>query len=130
MAQFDHISIYYSSMTGSHYINCACSRWDQQDKNLILETWLTKSQLQTLQTNTNPGAVAEMYNILTDVAVYHDMTWNGTNTIMVSSNNNYQLSNVKSNKVLYVKNMADSPIEGDKGWINVKIDCVISGGGV
>ena len=47
--------IYYGSLAGEDYIECNCSRWDQSDYNIIIETWLTKADLNTLRKKLNRG---------------------------------------------------------------------------
>jgi hypothetical protein len=39
------------------------------------------------------------------------------------------LYKTRKDTLIYVKNINDSPIEGDSGWINVKIEGTISGSG-
>jgi hypothetical protein len=122
------LRVYYSSLSSPHYVDCKCSRWDISDYSLTFETWLTKSQLQTLRNNITPGAVGELYTILGKPR-YYDKTWNGENTIKLvpNINNDSTLKSMREEKIIYVKNISDSPIAGTSGYINVKIEGYISG---
>lgn len=124
----DDLRIYYSSMADPYYIEGRCARWDVSDYTLTMETWLTKSQLQTLRANIVPGATEELYAILGQ-PYYYDMTWSGRNTIMISSCTNLtsNLKNMRTTKLVFVKDITDSPIPGASGYINVKIEGYISG---
>ena len=125
MTSIDNIII---RKDGVFDISCKCSRWDSQEYSLILETWLKKTDLQTLQNNTKPGAVGELYKIL-DRPVYYDKTWEGLNTLIfepnISSSSN--LKNMRDRTVIYPKNITSTPIPGDSGWLEVKIESYISG---
>ena len=121
------LDIYYSSLTGDHFINCKDSRWTTDNYSITIETWLNKTQLQTLQNNTVPGATKEVYKII-DEPHWFDTTWKGENTLYMVPRTSHE-SNLKymhSPKVCYVKNISSSPIAGQSGYINVKIECMIS----
>jgi len=120
--------IYYNSLTGDDFICCECSRWDVQDYSMIIETWLTKSQLQTIMNNITPGATDELYKIL-GKPKYYDATWQGENTLKFSPQINYnkRLANMRQERIGYVKNFTSTPIEGNSGYLNVKFECFISG---
>jgi hypothetical protein len=122
------LKIYYSSLTGNDFICCNCSRWDTQDYNIVIETLLTKSQLQTLRNNITPGATGELYQVL-GKPHYYDQTWNGENTLKLHPNqaNISTLPAMREEKLIYVKNLVTNPIEGSSGLINVKIEGYISG---
>jgi len=116
-------------ITGSTYsINCWCSRWDVQNYNVIVETWMNKTELQTLRANITPQAVGELYTILGRPR-YYDATWQGENTIKLSPNTDFQLSNMRNDTLIYVKNISDTPEKGHSGWLNVKIEGMVSGTG-
>jgi len=121
--------IYYDSLN-IDYIDCKCSRWDVDNYNIVLETWLTKSQLQTLRDNIRPGATDELYKLL-GRPKYVDKTWTGDNTLRIVPNpaGSSTLNKMRNEKLIFVKNISDSPIKGDSGWINVKIEGYISGMG-
>jgi len=120
------LRIYYSSMAGDHYMDCKCSRWDVDGYSLIVETWLKKSNLQELRNHIAPNAVDELYEIL-GVKHYFDITWQGANTLMLSPIAGSQLDLMRGqNKVVFVKSITDNCLPGTSGWINVKLECLLS----
>ena len=125
------LTIYYSSLAAPHCISCMCTRWDQNDWNITVETFLNKGSSQTLMDNTKPGAVGELYEVLGS-KVHYDMTWEGKNTLKLSPNSNADstLSDMRDDTIVYVKNLTTSPVRGAEGWINVKIEAVKSGSSV
>ena len=128
------LRIYYSSLSAPHYIDCLCSRWDYDDYSVIVETWLTKSQLKILRNNIVPGAAGELYQILSRPTFY-DQTWEGNNTIRIVPNHRYNsnweeittIPYMRNEKLIYVKDISDSPIEGTSGYLSVKIEGYTSG---
>lgn len=124
------LDIYYSSLASPHSVDCWCSRWDVKDFSIVIETFLNKSDFQTIQDHTVPGAVGELYKVL-GRPVYYDKTWNGENTLMFSPNTTAQsrLKSMREDTIIYVKNITSSPIEGSSGLIMVKIEGYISGTG-
>jgi len=127
------LKIYYDNLDGTNYIDCNCSRWDVQNYDIVVETWMKKSDLQTLRSNITPGAVGELYTILGRPR-YYDRTWDGSNTLMLSPNEDSSTSNLHrmrgKDKLIYVKNISDTPLPGESGWLSVKIEGMISGMGV
>ena len=134
--------IYYSSMVNPYFIDCWCTRWDQTDWTLVIETFLEKDDIQLLLDNSLPGAVGELWYILGS-KVHYDKSWEGRNTIkfVPTSSNRYRsitqsfegynksnLVNMRDDTIVYVKNIITNPIEGDSGIMNVKIEAVKSGG--
>lgn len=122
----NNIRIYYDTLTGGDYVECNCSRWDQDNYGLTTEFWLTKSQLQTIRSNIRPGATGELFTIL-GRPTYYDKSWTGDNTLKLSPTNQSELEDMRSDTTIYVRSISDSPVEGDTGWINVKIEGYISG---
>jgi len=122
--------IYYSSLAAPHVISSSCSRWDNSDYTVTFETWLTKSQLNTLRNNIVPGATSELYEILNQ-PTYYDQTWAGKNTIkIVGYDDSYSnLPYAKGQMILYVKSIQDMPITASDTYLNVKIEGYISGSG-
>ena len=132
---FGDLLIYYD---GSNFIDCWCSRWDVQNYNIIIETWLRKSDANTLQDNIVPGAVGELYTIL-GRPTYYDKTWSAGNTITfkpnkytkkvgsnLSGDNQSTLDKMRNETVVYVKNITTHPL-GNCDWIETKLECSISG---
>jgi len=135
--------IYYGDMRDSSYdfVDCYCSRWDVQNYSVIIETWLKEDDLNLIQDNIRPGAVGELYTILGRPR-YYDSTWSSDNTLRMRPNpyigknddtgvfilgNTGNLSNMRNDTLIYVKNTTSSPIVGSNGWINYKIEGMISG---
>lgn len=115
----------------SCYIKCKCSRWDVQNYNVIIETWLNKSNYEDLRDSVRPGAVGELYNILGRPR-YYDKSWRSYNTLWIypDTTSNSNLKNMRDgNTLIYVKNINSSPVAGASGWINIKIEGMISGQG-
>ena len=127
MARND-LKIYYDSLEGDDYIECACSRWDIANHDVIIETWLTKTQLSTLRSNTIPGAIGELH-IATIGISYYDSTWEDKNTIKLTPIGE-NLNNMRNETTIYVKNITTSCVEGNQGNINVKIEGKTRGAGI
>ena len=125
------LTIYYSSLAAPYCISCMCSRWDQSDYNIVVETWLKKSDVQTLMDHTKPGAVGELYEVLGS-KVHYDQTWAGNNTLKFVPNSDADstLSDMRDTTIVYVKNLTTGVIEGDSGWLSVKLECVKSGSAI
>jgi len=123
--------IYYSSLAAPHCISCMCNRWDQNDWNIVVETNLTKSQFQNIYDNLTPAAVGELYEVL-GKKVYYDMTWNGENTLKLSTNTSSDstIKNMRDTKMVYVKNISSSPLGADTGLLTVKIEAILSGSNI
>jgi len=135
--------IYYDDLHkhSKHIISCWCSRWDVQNYSIIVETWLKKEDLQTLRDNITPGAVGELYTILGRPR-YYDSTWSKNNTLWFRpldftgreyarrefySGSRGNLSKMRDDTIIYVKNITEHPIEGPKGWVEVKLEGMVSG---
>ena len=124
----DNFKIYYDSLDSPDLITSDCVRWDTQNYTVIVETLLTKSQLQTLRNNITPGAADELYTILGQPH-YVDRTWSGENTIRIASDKN-NLQNMRDDRILYVKSITDTPLKGDSGKLLVKIEGFVSGSSI
>jgi len=140
---YGDLLIYYNggSEDSGDYVDCWCSRWDIQNYDIIIETWIKKDDVQTLQDNIRPGAVGELYTIL-GKPLYYDKSWDGSNTLRLKPNYHKsrntvtglysgeyptEIPNMRSEKLIYVSNITSTPLEGNKEWINVKIEGKISG---
>lgn len=124
------LRIYYGDMGTNDFICCNCSRWDVQDYSVVIETWIKKSDLQNLVSNITPGAVGELYRILGKPR-YYDKTWSGDNTIKLSPNSDHisNLKNMRSETLIFPKNISYHPIPGPSEWIEIKIEGYLSGQG-
>jgi len=119
------LRIYYSSLSSPHYIECPCVRWDTSDYSITIETILDKTDRNTLFTHITPGAVSELYNIL-GKPFYVDKTFEGNNTIRLAPISGTSLYEIRSEKIIYVKNYSETDI--DPNWLHIKIEGYISGG--
>jgi len=126
------LAIYYDSLAGDDFIDCRCSRWDTENYSVTVETWLKKSQLDTLLSNITLGATGELYQIL-GRPKYYDKTWTGKNTLRLlpipssTKMNRSTLKKMRKETLIYPKNVSYSPVKGSSGWINTKIEGYISG---
>jgi len=123
---FGDLAIYYGNMGTDDFIDCWCSRWDVQNYNLIIETWLKESDLQTLKDNMRIGAVGELYKILGKPRFY-DKSWTGANTIKMQPIAGSNLSKMRGERVVFPKNITTGVVKGGSGWIFCKIEATISG---
>ena len=120
------LSIYYGAGLGSSF-DVRCSRWDCDNYNIIVEAWLTKSQLNALMNNTRPGAVKELKRVIFSPKFY-DSSWQGYNTILIKPTVGTSLYHMRGKeKIIYCKNISSSPLPGDSLWLNCKIEGAISG---
>ena len=131
LSENEDLLIYYNTLTGSDYICCWCSRWDINNYDVIIETWLTKTQLSTLRSNVVPGAIGELH-IATIGESYYDSTWEGKNTLKLTLNpiSTSNLKNMRNETTIYVKSINTSPVEGTNGYINTKIEGKTRGSGI
>ena len=126
------LAIYYNTLTDNDYVEGRCSRWDVQNYSIIVETWLEKSDLQNLKTYTRPGAVGELYKIL-GRPTYYDQTWTAANTLRLfptpSSNKSKHsnLNTMRSETIIYPKNISWGNVPGTEDWISCKIEGFVSG---
>ena len=122
------LAIYYND---TNYVEGRCSRWDVSNYSVVVETWLSKTDMDNLINNIVPGAVGELYKIL-GRPTYYDQTWQSNNTIRLyptpSSNlmNNSTLHIMRDEQVIFPKNITTHPIN-DTPWIHIKIEGLISG---
>jgi len=129
------LAIYYGNMGTSDFLDVKCSRWDVQDYSVIIETWMKKSDVDTLMDNIIPGAVGELFKILGRRHMY-DTTWSAENTIKflpTPSSNDMgasTLRNMRKETIAFVKNVVLHPIPNSaEGWIGCKIEAMVSGSG-
>ena len=127
------LAIHYGNdLNGDDFIDCRASRWDVSNYSVTVETWVTQSQLDLIRDNTTPGAVGELYTILGRPR-YYDKTWSGENTLRLlptqssSKMSESTLRNMRQETLIYPKNITTHPIVGSNGWIEIKIEGMISG---
>lgn len=121
------IYIYFS---GTRYVSGMCTRWDTSDYNISVELWLKKTPLIDLSSNVRPGAVKELKRVIFSPKFY-DSSWTGKNTVKLRPVVGTELYRMRgSEKIIYVKNISSTPIAGNSGWLDVKIEGAISGGSI
>jgi len=127
------LAIYYNTLTGNDFIDCRCSRWDVQNYQFIIETWLKRNDLLTLLTYLKPGATGELFTVLGRPRFY-DKTWSKGNTLRFyptpssSEMGNSKLYKMRRETLGFVKNISTHPIKSTD-WIQTKFECYISGVG-
>ncbi|MBE3094408.1 MAG: hypothetical protein IMZ52_05205 [Actinobacteria bacterium] len=139
--------IYYGTRDKetNQYVEGWCTRWDVQDYDVIVSTFLSKADLQILKEHIRPGAVKELYKILGKPKFY-DSSWQGFNTLLLVPNIHKKwnvfagydedekikpessLNKMRNEKTVFVKNITENPMGADTNFINIKLDCCISGG--
>jgi len=119
------LMIYYGDMGTTDFVGGWASRWDVTNYSITCETWLRKSDIQSLISNTRPGATGELYQIL-GKPTYYDKSWTGANTIKIKPHPSSNLSDMRSERIVYVKNVTTHPIT-NTDWIEIKIEANLSG---
>lgn len=99
------IRVYYSANLYS--ANCWCTRWDESDWDVTVETFLTSGQRNDLFSHVTPGAVTELYSIL-GLPHFIDSTYSSGNTLMIEPIDGYGISSLRNSRVIAVKNISDS----------------------
>lgn len=108
-------------------IDCYNTRWTSDDYLITIETFITKSDLQSLEDSVVPGAVDVMYNLM-GRDMYHDSTFQGNNTIVLTPQSNVgKLSNMRSEKVIFIKHLISEPITGPSGYLSIRLEGYLSG---
>jgi len=106
-------------------------RWSTSNYNIVVETLMIKSDLQDLRNSIVPGASKELYQIM-GRKYYYDQTWQANNTLTLIPQSTTQgtLSNMRGEKVVFVKSISDNPCKGklgNDGYLDVKVEFNISG---
>lgn len=128
------LAIYYDTLGDDNFVDCFCTRWEVQDYNVVVETWLKKADFQTLLTHTRVGAVGELYRIL-GRPLFYDKSWDASNTIRLyptpSSNlmNESTLNKMRRETLIYPKNITYRNLPTSEEWMLVKIEAKVSGQG-
>ena len=115
--------IFYSCNSyPADYVDCAVTRWQENNDSLVIETFLSSSNRGKLFHNVVPGAVRELYSIL-GVKKFIDTTYASSNTYRVTPNYQYGLSGLRQERIIAVKNISDTFI--NKDVFNVKIEGIM-----
>jgi len=112
------LRVYYS---GNSYFDCWCTRWDEGNWDLVVETFLSSGNRDNLFANVTPGAVRELYNIL-GTPKYIDTTYSSGNTLKLYPQYGYGLSSLRQGRKVAVKNISDSFLTPN--LFHVKIEAI------
>ena len=112
--------VYYSCNTyPTNYIDCWCSRWDEGNWNVTIETFMRSGARNELFTYVVPGAVRELYNIL-GTPKFIDGTYESGNTLICSPIHGYGLSSLREERMIAVKSISDTFLNRDKFSIKIE----------
>lgn len=114
------LRIYYScNAYPMRYVDCFCTRWDEGNWDVTIETFLESANRDALFANVTPGAVRELYNVL-GTPKYIDTTYESGNTLIYEPTHGFGLSSLRQKRTIAVKNISDSFIH--RNYFNVKIE--------
>ena len=113
--------IYYSCNRYPNYaIRCWCKRWDEDNYDIIVETFLASGDRDTLFKYIKPGAIRE-YNNSLGWTINLDGTYSESgNTLILEPIHGYPLSSIRSRRVVVVKNATDNVTS--RKYFNIKLD--------
>jgi len=116
------LRIYYSgNQYPTHYIDCWGTRWDEDNWNVTIETFMGSGARNTLFSHVIPGAVRELYKVLGQ-PYYIDTTYNSGNTLILEPQHGYGLSGLRCKRTVAVKNISDTFLTRNK--FGIKIECI------
>jgi len=114
------LRIYYSGNAyPNFYIDCWCTRWDESNWDVVVETFLSSGARDILFKNVAPGAVRELSNIL-GKPKYIDTTYHSGNTLILSPISTYPLSSIVNERRIAVKNISDAFLTPNKFSIKIE----------
>jgi len=115
--------IYYfpSSDAYNQYFSCPISRWQEDNWNVIIETFLESGNRNSLFANVIPGAVREIYNIL-GTPKFIDISYSSGNTLIIEPQAGYGISSLRQSRTIGVKNIQDTFLSPN--YFSVKIEGV------
>jgi len=115
------LKIYFSGVAyPNHYIECWCKRWDENDYDIIIETFLSSGARDALFSNVVPGSLREYSNSLGWVINLDGTFSRSSNTLIFEPQHGYGISSLRSRKIGIVKNISDTFINSNK--FDVKIE--------
>ena len=116
------LRIYMPSEQAANYIDCWCTRWDEDNYNITIETFLGSANRNLLFSHMIPGGYSEKRNLLGWIWV-RDITYpRNSNTLWLEPQNSYGISSVRTGRSVVVKSASDTVITPD--YFNVKLECV------
>lgn len=117
-----NLRIYYSGNSyPQNYISCDCSRWQEDNWSIILETVLPSGDRNTIFSNVTPNAYRELYSILGQPH-FIDSTYTSSNTLIFEPQSGYGLSSLREKRIVAVRNVSDSFLVPDR--FSVKLECI------
>jgi hypothetical protein len=115
--------IYYSGNDyPNHSIDVPISRWDTDNDSLIIESFLSSSNRDTLFAHITPGAYRELYNILGTPKMI-DTTYDSGNTLILEPQDGYGISGLREKRTVAVKNIMDWHIPHTNRF-GLKLECI------
>ena len=115
------LTIYMPSSKATNHIHCWCTRWDEDNYNVTIETFLGSANRNLLFAHVIPGAYRELYNIL-GKPKFIDSTYSKQNTLWLEPVSGYALSSVRRSRSVTCKSASDTFI--NPNYFNVKLECV------
>jgi len=115
------LKIYMPSQNAANYIQCWCKRFDEDNYNVVIETFLGSANRNLLFAHVVPGAQRELWNIL-GKPKFIDATYQKQNTLWLEPVSGYGLSGIRKSREVAVKSISDQLITPD--YFNVKIEAV------
>ncbi|MBE3094411.1 MAG: hypothetical protein IMZ52_05220 [Actinobacteria bacterium] len=115
------LKIFMPSAGATNYIQCWCTRFDEDGYNVVIETFLGSANRNLLFSHVVPGAVSEQYNVL-GKPHFIDSTYSQSNTLWLECISGYGLSSVRTSREISCKSISDSFITPN--YFNVKIEGV------
>jgi hypothetical protein len=115
------LKIYMPTAQSINFIKCWCTRWDENDYTVSVETFLGSANRNLLFSHITPGLYRELYNVL-GKPKYIDGTFRKANTLWLEPVGGYGLSGLRKSRLVTVKNASDTIITPN--YFNVKLECV------
>lgn len=116
------LKIYMPSSTSQTYIKCWCTRWDEDNYNITLETFLGSANRNLLFSHVVPGGYRELKNILGYPWIM-DITYpRNSNTLWLEPQYGYGISSVRCGRSVVCKNISDNFITPD--YFHIKLECI------
>lgn len=116
---YEHNGIISDAVWANRDIRCWNTRWDEQNYDVIIETFIDACDRNYLMDNIIPGAVKEVYNIL-GTPKFIDMTYKSGNTLIYEPIHEYGLSSLRQRRVIGIKNISDTFINNEIFGIKIE----------
>ena len=116
------LRIYMPSAGATNFIQCWCTRFDEDNYNVTVETFLGSANRNLLFSHIIPGAYRQLNNILGYPWVM-DITYpRNSNTLWLEPQSGYGLSSMRIGRSVVIKSASDTFINPD--YFNVKLECI------